>query len=95
MWFSWENHILCVSSIVKKKINALRKISLDISQAELLNIAHGSNFSVLHYAACTWLNEALQEKTSQKNKGSLKFHTADYFWKEQTRIHYWSTLQPC
>ena len=41
---SWENHKLHVSSIVKKKIHALRKISSDLSQAELLNIAHGSIF---------------------------------------------------
>ena len=62
---SWENHIFHVSSIIQNKIHALRKISSYLSQAELLNIAHGSIFSVLYYAADTWLNEALQENFSK------------------------------
>ena len=61
-------YILHVSSIVKKKIHALINISSDLSQAELLNIAHGSIFSVLYYAAGTWLNEALQEKLLKRLK---------------------------
>ena len=50
---------LHVSSIVKKKIHAQRKISSDLSQAELLYL---DQFFVLYYAAGTWLNEVLQEK---------------------------------
>jgi hypothetical protein len=65
---AWENHVLHVSSTVKKKMHALRKISSDLSQAELLNIANGSIFSVLYYAAGTWLNEALQEKLLKRLK---------------------------
>ena len=59
---SWENHIVHVCNIVKKKIHALRRISSDLSQSELLSIAHGSIYSVLYYAAGTWLNEGLKEK---------------------------------
>ena len=77
---SWENHVLHVSSTVKKKIYALIKISSDLSQAELLNIAHGSIFSVLYDATGTWLNESLQEEL-------LKSHIADSVWKEKTRMH--------
>jgi hypothetical protein len=49
-------------NIVKKKIHALRNILTDLNPSELLGIAHGSIYSVLHYVAGTWLNEVLQEK---------------------------------
>ena len=65
---SWENHIVHVCNIVKKKIYALRRISSDLNQAELLNIAHGSIYSVLYYAAGTWLNEGLKEKFVRRLK---------------------------
>jgi hypothetical protein len=50
---SWENHINHISTIDKKKIHALRKISPELDQSELLNIAHGSIYYVLYYAAGT------------------------------------------
>ena len=90
---SWENHILHVSSIVKKKKHALRKLSSDICQAELLNIAHGSFSSVLYFAAGTWLNEALQKKLLKRLEVFLKCHIADSVWKEKTRMQYCTTSQ--
>ena len=65
---SWENHVVHVCSIVKRKIYALRRISSDLNQSELLSIAHGSIYSVMYYAAGTWLNEGLQEKFVRKLK---------------------------
>ena len=59
---SWESHIDKISLSVKKKIHALRKLSTDLNQPELLNIAHGSIYSILYYAAGTWLNNGLHEK---------------------------------
>jgi hypothetical protein len=59
---SWGSHITHISNIVKKKIFALRNISTDLNPSELLGIAHGSIYSVLYYAAGTWLNGGLQEK---------------------------------
>jgi len=64
----WENHVLHVCNTMKKKIYALRRISSDLSQAELLSIAHGSIYSVLYYAAGTWLNGGLKEKFIRKLK---------------------------
>jgi hypothetical protein len=65
---SRENNINHVSSIVKKKIHALRKVSSDLDQFEQFNIAHGSIHSVLHYAAGTWLNKGLQDKFIRRLK---------------------------
>ena len=65
---SWGSHITHISNIVKKKIHALRKISTDLNPSELLGIAHGSIYSVLYYAAGTWLNGGLQEKHLRRLK---------------------------
>ena len=65
---SWENHVVHVCNTVKKKIHALRRISSDLSQRELLSIAHGSIYSVLYYAAGTWLNEGLKERFLKRLK---------------------------
>jgi hypothetical protein len=54
--------------VVKKKIHALGKISTDLNPSELLGIAHVSIYSVLHYAAGTWLNLDLQEKYNRGPK---------------------------
>jgi hypothetical protein len=59
---SWESHIDRISLSVKKKIHALRRLSTDLKQPELLNLAHGSIYSILYYAAGTWLNKGLHEK---------------------------------
>ena len=65
---SWEKHIVHVSIIVKKKIHALRRISSDLNQSELLSIAHESIYSVLYYAAGSWLNGGLHKKIVKRLK---------------------------
>ena len=65
---SWGSHITHISNIVKKKIHALRKISTELNPSELLCIAHGPIYSVLYYAAGTWLNGGLQEKHLRRLK---------------------------
>ncbi len=59
---SWEAHINNISSNIKKKIHALRKISSDLNHSECLSVAHGSIYSVLYYAVGTWLNDNLSIK---------------------------------
>jgi hypothetical protein len=59
---SWEAHINNISSNIKKKIHALRKMSSDLNHSGRLSVAHGSNYSVLYYAAGTWLNDHLSIK---------------------------------
>jgi hypothetical protein len=59
---SWEAHINNISSNIKNKIHALRKISSDLNHSEHLSVAHGSIYSVLYYAAGTWLNDHLHIK---------------------------------
>jgi hypothetical protein len=81
---SREKHIKYinhVSSIVKKKIHALRKISSDLDQFELLNIAHGSIYSVLYYAAGTWLKKSFQDKFIRR----LKVLSTNCIWEKETR----------
>ena len=66
---SWEAHIVHVFNIVKKQIHALRRISSDLNQSELISIAHGSIYSVLlYYAAGTWLNGGLHKKFVKRLK---------------------------
>jgi hypothetical protein len=65
---SWRSHITHISNIVKKKKHTLRKISTDLNPLDLLGIAHGSIYSELYYATCTWLNGGLKEKTSEDSK---------------------------
>ena len=59
---SWEAHINNISSNIKKKIHALRKISSDLYHSVCLGVAHGYIYSVLYYAAGTWLNDHLSIK---------------------------------
>ena len=66
--FFWEKHIVHVSNIVKKKIHALGRISPDLNQSELLTIPHESIYSVLYYAAGTWLNGGLHIFFSKDRK---------------------------
>ena len=56
-----------VFNIVKKKIHALTGILSDLNQSELLRIAHGSIYSVMYYAARTWLNGGLHKKIVKKD----------------------------
>ena len=66
---SWEAHINNIASNIKKKIHALRKISSDLNHSERLSVAHGSIYSVLYYAAGTWLNDHLSIKLKRILKG--------------------------
>ena len=59
---SGEADINKIFSNIKKKIHALRKISSDLNHSERLSVAHGSIYSVLYYAAGTWLNDHLSIK---------------------------------
>jgi hypothetical protein len=59
---SWEAHINNISSNIKKKIHALRKISSDLYHSVCLGVADGYIYSVLYYAAGTWLNDHLSIK---------------------------------
>ena len=43
-------------------------ISSDLNHSELLSIAHGSIYSVLYYAAGTWLNVGLHKKFVKRLK---------------------------
>ncbi len=48
-----------------------KRISTKPNPSELLGIAHGSIYSLLYYAAGTWLNGGLQEKHLRKLEALL------------------------
>ena len=58
--FADDNYILewngDKSTVIINMQNKLKRITSDQNQSELLSIAHGSIYSVLYYAAGTWLN---------------------------------------
>jgi hypothetical protein len=62
------SHITHISKIVKKKIHDLRQFSTDFIPSKLLGIDCSSIFSILCYAAGTWLNGDLQEKLFSRLK---------------------------
>ena len=67
-------HYCIVWKINEPKVNwklvshALRRISSDLNQSELLSIAHESSYSVLYYGAGTWLNGSLHKKFVKRLK---------------------------
>jgi hypothetical protein len=80
------SHKTHIFNIVKKKIPALRKITTDLYPSELFGIAHGSIYSVLHYAAGTWQNGDLQEKD---------FRTLKVFSNSMLQIVFGKRRQKC
>jgi hypothetical protein len=87
---SWGSHITNISNFVRKKIHALRKISTDLNPSELLGIAHGSIYSVLYYAAGTWLKEDYKKNTSEYSKYFQIQHCGLYLGRGHKNAALWN-----
>jgi hypothetical protein len=88
----WWSNITHFSNIVKKKKYTLGTISTDLNPSELLDFFHGSIYSVVYYAAATWLNGGLKENKSKDSKFSICQCWRLYFGRGEKNAVLWNCI---